>query len=166
MPQRFRGSDTYKVDSKGRVSIPAQFRRVLEASDPDWTEGLNPNLVIVYGDEEQTFLDCYSIEAMREIDAKISAMQRFSPKREYFEEHFYGNALPTQVDETGRLLLPTKLRNKIALKDAAYFHAKGDTFQIWNPAEFEAVAKPRRDTFRASLPQGVNPLALLDDEGV
>jgi len=47
--QWFRGESVHKVDSKGRVSIPALFRRVLEAADPDWTDGLQPNVVVVYG---------------------------------------------------------------------------------------------------------------------
>lgn len=46
----FRGESVHKVDSKGRVSIPANFRRVLEDNDPRWTAGGNPELVIVYGD--------------------------------------------------------------------------------------------------------------------
>ena len=52
--RRFRGEGHHKVDGKGRVSIPASFRRVLESGDPDWTDGLNPNLVIVYGDHRRS----------------------------------------------------------------------------------------------------------------
>ena len=33
MARRFRGSETFKVDAKGRVSIPAPFRRVIEADE-------------------------------------------------------------------------------------------------------------------------------------
>ena len=47
--RRFRGEAENKVDAKGRISIPAPFRRILEEGDPDWSSGLNPNLVIVYG---------------------------------------------------------------------------------------------------------------------
>ena len=43
--RRFRGEGLNKVDSKGRVSIPALFRRVIESCDPGWTDGLQPELV-------------------------------------------------------------------------------------------------------------------------
>ena len=47
MSRRFRGESIHKVDGKGRVSIPAAFRRVLEEHDPDYALGLNPNLIII-----------------------------------------------------------------------------------------------------------------------
>jgi MraZ protein len=62
--RRFRGSDTFKVDAKGRVSIPAPFRRVIEASDPNWREGLRPNIVIVFGGKNQNWLEVYTIKAI------------------------------------------------------------------------------------------------------
>lgn len=164
MSRRFRGSDTFKVDGKGRVSIPAQFRRVLEAGDPDWTEGLNPTLVIVAGDEDQPYLDCYTVEAMAEIDAKISRMPRFSEARDYLEDHFNGTSVETSVDETGRLVLPAKLRGKIGLKDAAFFMAKGDRFEIWHPDTHAQARKSKRAAFLDSLPEGFNPLQLLDQQ--
>ena len=52
LARRFRGSEEVKVDAKGRVSIPAKFRRVFESCDPDWETGRRPQLVIVYGRED------------------------------------------------------------------------------------------------------------------
>ncbi|MBV7409346.1 division/cell wall cluster transcriptional repressor MraZ [Maritimibacter sp. DP1N21-5] len=138
MARVFRGEGLHKVDAKGRVSIPALFRRTLEAADPDWTEGLNPNLVIVYGDHRQNHLECFSMEAIAEVDARINRMKRGSRERRMAERLITGKSLPTSVDETGRLVLPAKLRQKIGLEGDAYFIASGDTFQIWNPATYEA----------------------------
>ena len=72
MTDRFRGEGIHKVDGKGRVSIPVLFRRVLESGDPDWTEGLNPNAVIVYGGITQKYLEVYTQKAINEVDSKIS----------------------------------------------------------------------------------------------
>ncbi|MEM7471358.1 MAG: division/cell wall cluster transcriptional repressor MraZ [Pseudomonadota bacterium] len=163
MTQRFRGESVHKVDSKGRVSIPALFRRVLQASDPDWAEGLQPNVVIVYGGASQNYLECYTQDAITEVDAKISALPRGSKRRRALERIFNGQALPTQTDDTGRLVLPAKLREKIGITNEAQFTASGDTFQIWSP---EAFAKRDDDIedFIAMEGEDFDPLTWLDDD--
>lgn len=158
MARKFRGESHNKVDAKGRVSIPALFRRVLEASDPNWTEGLPPELVIVYGDKRKKYLECYTMEAIAEVDSKIDAMPRGSIQRKALQRLIHGQSFPTTIDETGRLVLPAKLRNKIDLDGEAFFIAAGDTFQIWKPEAYEAEEEAWLD----ELPDDVDPLAYLD----
>ncbi len=159
--RRFRGESQHKVDTKGRVSIPALFRRVLEAGDPDYTEGLNPNLVIVYGDHRRNYLECYTIEAIDEVDEQIAKLPRGSVERRMLERLFNGQSFPTSVDETGRLVLPAKLRQKIGLDKEAFFMATGDTFQIWNPETFEEVEMARTEAWLDEQPEDFDPLTLL-----
>jgi len=159
----FRGESTHKVDAKGRVSIPALFRRVIEANDPDWKEGLAPELIIVYGDHRRHYLECYTVAAMQEVDAKIAAMPRGSKARRMMEQLFQGLSFPTSVDETGRLVLPARLRQKIGLEGEAFFIAAGDTFQIWKPETYEAESRAETEAWLDALPEGVDPLILLDN---
>ncbi len=133
----FRGDGVHKVDTKGRVSIPALFRRVLEAGDPDWAQDRNPSIVIVYGGDKRKHLECYTAEAIAEVDAKIRKLPRGSKKRRALQRLYHGQAHPTSVDETGRLVLPAKLREKIGLKREAYFVGNGDTFEIWNQETYD-----------------------------
>ncbi|MCJ8332902.1 MAG: division/cell wall cluster transcriptional repressor MraZ, partial [Epibacterium sp.] len=76
-----------------------------------------------------------------------------------------GQSLPTTVDETGRLVLPAKLRSKIGLDKEAFFIAAGDTFQIWNPDTFEDVEAAEAEKLLEELPEGMDPLELLDGVG-
>ncbi len=161
----FRGESHHKVDSKGRVSIPATYRRVLEASDPNWRDGDNPELVIVYGDHRKKHLDCYTIEAIEEVDAKIAAMPRGSKQRKILQRLFHGQSFPTTVDETGRLVLPAKLRAKIGLEGEAFFIAAGDTFQIWKPETYEAEELAATEDYLDELPEDFDPLEFLDQAG-
>ncbi len=134
----FRGEGVQKVDTKGRVSIPAHYRRVLESGDPSYSEGKAPEFVIVYGDHRRDFLECFTIDAANDVDARIAELPRGSARRRAMEKLFHGQSLPLTVDETGRIVLPAKLRQKIGIEGEAYFIAMGDTFQIWKPATFES----------------------------
>ena len=165
MVRRFRGEFHQKVDGKGRVSIPAHFRRVLEAGDPTWTEGKVPELVVVYGDHRRQYLECYTIDAASEVDAKIDQMKRGAIERRMLEKLFNGQSLQTNIDDTGRIVLPAKLRAKIGLEGEAYFIATGDTFQIWNPGTYEEVEEARTEAWLNDMPEDFDPLVLLDDVG-
>lgn len=164
MARRFRGESVHKVDGKGRVSIPAAFRRVLEEGDPDWTEGLNPSFVIVYGNARRNFLEAYTMAAMAEVDAKIAAQPRGSKPRRMLEHMFYVQATNMSVDETGRLVLSPKLREKIGIAEEAVFVAAGDTFQIWEPTAYETHAASV-DAWYDDYDDDFDPLMLLDPGG-
>ncbi|NOE25279.1 division/cell wall cluster transcriptional repressor MraZ [Ruegeria sp. HKCCD6157] len=163
MARRFRGESHHKVDAKGRVSIPASFRRVLESSDPNWQPGDNPELVIVYGDHRRKYLECYTMQAIDEVDAKIDALPRGSMKRKMLQRLFHGQSFPTNVDETGRLVLPAKLRKKIGLEAEAFFIAAGDTFQIWKPETYESEELAATEEWLDGLGDDVDPLEFLDE---
>ena len=147
------------------MSIPASFRRVLEAADPNWQSGDNPELVIVYGDHRRKYLECYTMEAIDEVDAKIDALPRGSMQRRMLQRLFHGQSFPTNVDETGRLVLPAKLRQKIDLENEAFFIAAGDTFQIWKPETYEAEELATTEEWLDDLPEDFDPMQFLDNAG-
>lgn len=162
MVRRFRGESVQKVDAKGRVSIPAAYRRVLEEGDPNWSDGKSPEFIIVYGDDRRDFLECFTVDAANEVDAKISQMPRGSVKRRAMERLFNGQSLPATVDDTGRIVLPAKLRQKIGIDAEAYFMAMGDTFQIWKPETFESH-DGAVDALLDEMPEGADIWTLLED---
>lgn len=164
MARRFRGEHDTKIDGKGRVSIPASFRKVIEGNDPDWVEGRPATLIVVLGNDRRRFLECYSVRAIEEVDAVIESMPRGSSERRAMEDFIYAKSETLLVDGTGRTVLPKKLRDKIGLgaDTPLIFKGAGDTFQIWNAATFEKEqAAGIAEAFEA-LPADADPLVLLD----
>ncbi len=143
MARRFRGEFVQKLDEKGRVSIPVAFRRVVELGDPDFPEQKQPHFVLVYGDERRNFFECYTIEGADAIDARIEELDEDSPERRDLEEFFNGYSLLMSVDDSGRVVIPERLREKIGIEGEAYFIAYGSTFQIWNKEDYESRARPK-----------------------
>ncbi|NKB27087.1 MAG: division/cell wall cluster transcriptional repressor MraZ [Rhodobacteraceae bacterium] len=162
MARRFRGESHHKVDAKGRVSIPALFRPVLVAGDPGCTDGKRAGLVIVYGDHRRKYLECYTMEAIADVDARIDALPRGSTQRKMLERMFNGQSMPTELDPDGRLVLAQKLRDKIGLEGEAFFIASGDTFQIWKPDTYETEELARTEAWLDDQPEDFDPLTLLD----
>ena len=160
---RFRGEFDQKVDNKGRVSIPAPFRRVVDAGDPDRQAGERPTLIIVYGTETQVRFDCYTVQGIERIDERIDRMKKGSVERRVLERIYHGHALHAQLDEEGRVVLPQKLREKIGLDERAYFIAMGDHFQIWKPESYADHELNRVDEFLSQQDADFDPNSLLPD---
>ncbi len=162
MVRTFRGEFTQKVDGKGRVSIPADFRHELQQGDPAWSEGKAPKFVLVYGDHRRSYLECYTIEAVQQVDEQIADMPRGSIERKMLDKLFHGQSLNLTVDETGRIVLPQRQREKLGLEDQAYFLATGDTFQIWKPETYEVEEVARTEEWLNQFPPDFDILSLLD----
>jgi MraZ protein len=157
----FRGESVHKVDQKGRVSVPAQFRRILEQGDPDWTEGLSPNLVLIYGMPSGHCLEGYTIEGVSRLDAKVARLPSYSPQRRALERLLNTQSVYAQVDENGRIVLPQRLRDMFHLGTEALFAGMGEHFQVWEPEAYRADMAAI-DAWRAELPPDEDPFAMLD----
>ena len=131
--RRFRGESLHKVDTKGRVSIPAQFRRVLEEGDPDFKSGLNPSCVLVHNQKSKKCFEGYSISSINEVDDLVSRLPRYSREREILERMLNAQSSYAQIDDNGRLVLSLKLRQQIEIDSEAIFIGMGDKFQVWEP---------------------------------
>lgn len=153
MARRFRGESTHRVDQKGRVSIPAPFRRVLEEGDPDWSPGGQPNLVISYGQRVRPCLDAFSIRGMEALEEQIARLPH-GPDRDLVERMLLTKSVYAAVDDTGRIVLPAKLREQIGLGEEALFAGLGERFEIWEPGAY-AAHEARAET------ANVDPLVVL-----
>ncbi|MDO5658667.1 MAG: division/cell wall cluster transcriptional repressor MraZ [Paracoccus sp. (in: a-proteobacteria)] len=165
MARKFRGTEAVKVDAKGRMSIPAKFRRVFEAGDPDFQNGGKPQIVIVYGPEDWQMLHLYTIEAADEIDAEIDRLPRASLEREWLEELMNGQADTAEIDTEGRLVLPQKLRQKIGIEDGAILTARGDKLVLWANEETSEAHKSRLAEYQQQHGPGFDPLSLAGQVG-
>ena len=161
--RRFRGETLNRVDGKGRVSIPAAFRRVLEEGDPDWIVGSNPNFVIIYGRRVRNCLEGYSMDSINEVDVLISRLPRYSNQRETLERLLNTQSVYVQVDENGRIVLSQKLRDLIGVTTEATFAGMGEKFQIWEPSYYTADLE--RINSEMSSPQAEEDIFALLDTG-
>ena len=113
MAEAFRGEFYQKVDGKARVSIPAAFRAVLNAHDPQKGEKGGARLVMVYGGKARNFVECYSKQGADQLAADIEAMEMGSPERVRAERDLISRSVMVEVDADGRIVLPPRVREKM-----------------------------------------------------
>lgn len=166
MRPAFRGKSVHKVDSKGRVSIPASFRVELGRGDPDFKDGAPHRFILVHGQAEAYgYLEGYTIDAMARLEKRIRRIPDLDA-RENAIEMFLTESIYLEVDPNGRIVLPKDLRDLIAAEDELVFQGHLDTFRIRVP---EVAARERAER-RARLVKGdpasdpMAALALIPDE--
>lgn len=164
MHASFRGEERHKVDAKGRVSIPADFRAVLRAGDPECGADQNPRLILTYGPHLKGYLECYTVEAAEEVDRRIQRMPRGSKQRKQLQYFFNGHSKTFVIDDTGRIVLTQKLKEKIGLEGDAYFIATGDTFQIWDAGAFDDSMGSTFEEELAEMPEDFDVMSMLPED--
>jgi MraZ protein len=126
---RFVSNITLRLDSKGRVSIPASFRTVLSR---DGFDGL-----YCYPALDRPAIDAGGNALMSEIEALIERFTPFSEEREQFALALYGTSETLKVDGEGRVVLSETLKRHAGITDAVTFVGLGHKFQIWEPGRFQ-----------------------------
>ncbi len=122
-----------KIDRKGRMSVPAQFRKVLSKSDFDG--------VIVFPSPNANCIEGASMAWLEKISEKLEADDMLDAEAQEYALAVFGSATPIQFQDNGRISLPKDLLDYAGLDDEAAFVGIGKTFQIWNPDALEK-AKP------------------------
>ena len=152
MSEGFHGAWVHKVDGKGRVSVPADFRRALKDDGGEPILRLAPNL------DGDPCIDGYAAAYLEQIKRKIRKMQPGSRQRKKMEHIFGARLRMLPVDPAGRVVLPQEMRAKFGLDEAVAFVGNDQTFQIW-PAAKWAEEEARRD---AEFVEEGNPLLGVD----
>ncbi|MCC6982441.1 MAG: division/cell wall cluster transcriptional repressor MraZ [Bauldia sp.] len=136
---------TNRLDSKGRVSIPAAFRAVLTR---DGFDGLYccPTLDGVAVDAGGNKL----LDAIRE---RLSRHERFSPEHDDLSTTFMAQSERLGIDGEGRIILSETFKDMAGITDRVTFVGQGYKFQIWEPDRFLAYREKAMERVRA-LRQG------------
>ncbi len=127
---RFVSNVTLRLDSKGRVSIPAPFRATLSR---DGFDGL-----YCYPALDRPAIDAGGNALMSGIEALIARYAPFSEERERFAIALYGTSETLKIDGEGRVTLSESLKRHAGITEAVAFVGLGHKFQIWEPGRFQS----------------------------
>ena len=103
----FRGNYPTRVDEKGRLKVPADFKRVID-------ERYGERFYITSRDGKVA--EVYPFEEWQRIEEKLAKLSNFNPAKKKFltRTNYFGQVV--EMDAQGRLLLPQLLRESAELK--------------------------------------------------
>jgi MraZ protein len=139
----FLSTFTNKIDSKGRVSVPVQFRSSLVNKEFSG--------VVVYESFVNDCIEGCNIERIRQISESIDNLDPFSQDRDVLATALLGGSSQLSIDADGRVIIPENMLKKAGIKDAAVFVGKGVTFEIWQPKKFEDYMMKSRNEAKDKL---------------
>ena len=163
MVQAFEGEHLQKVDKKGRMSIPADFRRILLAGDPESASRQNPRMKIVYGQHLKRHVQVYTMDEHQRIVDDIYAMPREKALDQKRMAHLYVTQSQTlEADKDGRVILPKSIREKLEIEEGdVYFRGLISNFEMWNDGIFKSTVNADIDDWLGDMGDDFDPLSLL-----
>jgi MraZ protein len=103
----FRGNHPTRVDEKGRLKVPSEFKRVIDEkyAQKFYITSLDGIVAQVYPFEE-----------WERIEQKLASLSTFNPTKKKFlnRTNYYGQVV--EMDGQGRLLIPQILRESAQLR--------------------------------------------------
>ncbi len=139
----FTGTQTNKVDKKGRVSVPKTFRALFE--------GERFQGVYVFPSFRQPTLEACPESFMERIVDSLEDLPMFSDEQDDLSI-IVESAQRLAFDPEGRIVLPDDFRDCTGIDAEAAFVGRGRTFQMWAP---KAYAEARKPAFERAKTRGL-----------
>lgn len=137
----FLGSYTYTLDEKGRVSLPAPFRR--EAEEQRFV------LLQVY----PPALALYPEAGWREVEERLRGVLRNDPEARLWVLRVMSSAVEVAPDAQGRILIPSRLQEAANLSGQVLLVGAIDKVELWDPGDFEGAVDGKEAEFERYAPQ-------------
>jgi MraZ protein len=134
----FKGSDTYSVDAKGRVSIPSKMRRNIS---PDAHE----TFVLTRGLEKCLY--CYPLDEWKKLEGSIHNLQQASDQDRFYLRMLMQFSEELVADTQYRLLIPHTMLEFAEIKREVYFIGVLDHIELWNPANFKRYIDSMKQSY-------------------
>ncbi len=137
----FLGSYTYTLDDKGRVSLPAAFRRDAEDQRFVLLQVEDPSLAL------------YPERTWREVEDRLRNLLRNDPEARRWVMRVLASAVEVSPDSQGRILVPSRLQESAGLAGQVLMVGMIDRVDLWNPSDFEGAVAGKEEEFERYAPQ-------------
>ncbi|PIP81055.1 MAG: division/cell wall cluster transcriptional repressor MraZ [Gammaproteobacteria bacterium CG22_combo_CG10-13_8_21_14_all_40_8] len=125
----FRGAHSIQLDAKGRIAMPALYRKKL-------LDEYNGELVITKHLVDQCLV-LYPLPRWEELENTLAGLSSTNQKHRAIKRILLGNASDVQL-KNERIMIPSILREMVGLQKQIFLVGDGKSFQIWDKDQWNA----------------------------
>ena len=135
--QNFVGSFSCTLDSKGRLMIPAKFRRMIPEEGGE---------VLVVSKAKEKCLNLYPLSEWNTVIARLHSLPPGPKKRNLIR--FYSDKSQTlNLDKAGRVAIPAHFLAMIGTAKKVVVIGALTYLEIWAEKDYEEIRKQALDTY-------------------
>ncbi|HUI33882.1 MAG TPA: division/cell wall cluster transcriptional repressor MraZ [Dysgonamonadaceae bacterium] len=127
---QFLGNFEAKADAKGRIFVPAVFRKLLQLQDEEW-------LVL----RKDIFQDCLVLYPgsvwEKEIETLRSKLNKWNKNQQQVFRQFVLDAERVEMDGSGRILISKRYLQLADIENNVRFLGVDNTIEIWASEKLE-----------------------------
>lgn len=138
---KFIGSFLHQLDEKGRVSLPASFRREV------------PDQSFVLVQPYPPALALYPESEWSAVEERLRELVKHRPEARMWVLSMMTKAVEVVPDSQGRILIPSRLVEAAGLDGQVQMVGAIDKVELWNPERFEAAVSEEAEDFSQFAPQ-------------
>jgi MraZ protein len=128
--EKFIGNIDAKLDAKGRVFVPAAFRKILQL--------FAGTRLVLRKDVYQKCLILYPEKVWEdELGYLREKLNRWNRQEDRLFRQLSSNVETVDIDSGGRILIPKRYMQMINLSEVVRFMGMDHTIELWNPVELE-----------------------------
>lgn len=132
----FTGTFENRVDQKGRVSLPADYRDLLAEDDS--------RSFYIFPSPNTDCLEACDKAFMQRVAESIEEQADMFSEEEDGLSYIVSSARRVQYDSTGRFVMPAEFSDYANLNGKALFVGMAHRFQIWDPDKYAERAQSKR----------------------
>ena len=141
----FLGTYEHSMDAKGRTSLPAKFREILQSR-------YDGRLILTVNfDSSGSCLVGYPFASWEELAGKYAQLSPFDPNAIRLRRLHVGSATEVDIDKQGRVLIPPPLREYAQLEREVVWAGNLGVLELWSKARWQDEQKKTRDELPAIM---------------
>lgn len=146
---RFFGDFPAKTDAKGRVFLPAAYRKVLAANGEE--------KLVMRRDLHQACLVLYPESLWNQmLDALRAKLNRWNREHQDIIRGFVADSEIVELDGNGRFLINKRKMNEVGINQEVRFLAVDDTIEVWDKDVFEQHLQSQKDSLGERIQEAMS----------